>query len=393
MHATGHIKLAKRKRGDQWYVKYRRPDGRQVERKLGQAWTGNGRPLAGYYTQRTAEEALQAILTDLRRGVGAKDGAGATFSDAAAEYLRYVEQVRQIGAVTVRDYKGVINGYLLPEFGEKPIESITPDMIDAYKEKLITEGRLSNRVIVRHLTVLHGVFKRAGRVWGLERNPASADLVERPKVVYTGEYRAYEPEEVELLGAHAHDEQDAAIFRTAAYTGLRQGECLALCWRDVDFVTGLLHVRRNYTNREEKIPKGRRVRSVPMTPHVVDTLARLKERGYLTEDDDLVFCNTAGDYLCAWGLRRRYYKAVKAAGLRRLVFHDLRHTFGTHAVRKLDGYAVQSYMGHQHYSTTQRYLHHKPRREDAQKLADAFVSPTISRTETHPSELSATQSN
>jgi integrase len=391
--ATGHVKLAKRKRGDQWYAKYRRPDGRQVERKLGPAWTGNGRPPAGYYTRRTAEEALQAILTDLRRGIGTDDGPGATFADAAAEYLRYVEHVRQVGAVTVRDYRGVIDGYLLPAFAEKPIESITPDMIDSYKEKLITEGRLSNRVIVRHLTVLHGVFKRAGRVWGLERNPASADLVERPRLVYTGEYRAYEPEEVELLAANAHDEQDAAIYRTAAYTGLRQGECLALRWRDVDFVTGLLHVRRNYTKGEEKVPKGKRVRSVPMTPHVVDTLARLKERGYLTDDDDLVFSNTAGDHLCAMGLRRRYYKAVKAAGLRRLVFHDLRHTFGTHAVRKLDGYAVQSYMGHAHYSTTQRYLHHKPRREDAQKLADAFVSPTVSRTETDSNELSATEHN
>jgi integrase len=246
MRATGHVKLAERKRGDQWYVKYRRPDGRQVERKLGPAWTGNGRPPVGYYTRRTAEEALQAILTDLRRGVGTNDATGATSADAAAEYLRYVEQVRQVGVVTVKDYRGVINGYLLPAFGEKSIESITPDMIDSYKEKLISEGRLSNRVIVRHLTVLHGVFKRARRVWGLERNPASADLVERPKVVYTGEYRAYEPDEVELLASHAHDEQDAAIFRTAAYTGLRQGECLALRWRDVDFVTGLLHVRRKH---------------------------------------------------------------------------------------------------------------------------------------------------
>jgi integrase len=299
--ATGHVKLAKRKRGDQWYVKYRRPDGRQVERKLSPAWTGNGRPPAGHYTRRTAEEALQAILTDLRRGIGAEDGTGATFAQAATEYLRYVEHVRQVGTVTVKDYRGVIDRYLLPTFGDEPIESITPDMIDSYKEKLIVEGRLSNRGIVRHLTVLHGVFKRAGRVWGLERNPASADLVERPKVVYTGEYRAYEPEEVELLARHAHDERDAAIYLIAAHTGLRQGECLALRWRDVDFVTGLLHVRRNYTSREEKVPKGKRVRSVPMTPHVVDTLARLKERGYLTEDDDLVFSNTAGDHLCAWG--------------------------------------------------------------------------------------------
>ena len=115
---------------------------------------------------------------------------------------------------------------------------------------------------------------------GPRRNPASADLVERPKVVYTGEFDALRAAtRSKLLARAAHDGQDAAIYRTAAYTGLRQGELLALRWRDVDLVTGLLHVRRNYTEPGEKMPKGKRVRSVPMTPHVVDTLARLKDRG------------------------------------------------------------------------------------------------------------------
>ena len=311
-NATGHVKLVQRKRGDQWYAKYRRPDGRQVERKLGPAWTGNGRPPAGYYTRRTAEEALQAILTDLRRGVGGSDGTGATFADAATEYLRFVEHVRQVGAVTVKDYRGVINGYLLDEFGDQPIDAITPDTIDAYKEKLITEGRLSNRVIVRHLTVLHGVFKRAGRVWGLERNPASADLVERPKVVYTGEFDTLDRDELEALGRAAHDRQDAAIYRRLHRPEAR--ELLGLRWRDVDLVAGLVHVRRNFTGGVEKMPKGKRVRSVPMMPRVADELARLKDRGYLTDDGDLVFSNTAGDHLDAWALRRRFYKALERAG-------------------------------------------------------------------------------
>jgi hypothetical protein len=42
-------------------------------------------------------------------------------------------------------------------------------------------------------------------------------------------------------------------------------------------------------------------------------------------------------------------------------------------ITKLDAHAVQSYTGHQRYSTTQRYLHHKPRREDAAKIAEAFA--------------------
>jgi len=286
---------------------------------------------------------------------------GATFADAAREYLRYVEDVKKIDTATVKDYRGVINGYLLAEFGDKQLEAVTPDLIDVYKERLIAEGRLSSRVIVRHLTVLHGVFKRAKRVWKLTENPASADLVERPKVTYTGEFDTFTRDEIELLATAAHDAQDAAVYRTAAYTGLRQGELLALRWGHVDFVGGLLHVRRNFTDGREKVPKGKKVRSVPMVPEVLDTLGRLKERAYLTVDDDLVFCNTAGSYLDHAALRRRFYRTLEAAGLRRIRFHDLRHHFGSMAITVLDPYAVQSYMGHAHYSTTQRYLHHQPR--------------------------------
>jgi integrase len=280
--------------------------------------------------------------------------------------------VRKIDITTVKDYRGVIDAYLLGEFGDEPLDAITPDTINAYKEKLISDGRLSNRVIVRHLTGPHGIFKRAKRVYGLERNPASADLVERPKLIYTGEFDTFAGEEVELLATAAADEQDATIYRTAAFTGLRQGELLALRWADVDFVAGLLHVRRNFTDRREKMPKGKRVRSVPMIPAVVDSLARLKERGHLSKDDDLAFCNTAGEHLNAWSPRRRYYQALEDAGLRRIRFHDLRHCFGSAAITKLDPYAVQCYMGHQHYSTTQRYLHHRPRPQDARALHEAF---------------------
>ena len=158
----------------------------------------------------------------------------------------------------------------------------------------------------------------------------------------------------------------------SAFTGLRQGELLALRWRHVDFFTNLVHVEGNYTDRTEKIPKGKRVRSVPMIPEAVDALARLKERDNLTGDDDLVFCDVVGGYLDAWKMRRHFYAAIDRAELRRIRFHDLRHAFGSIAITVLDPHAVQSYMGHKHYSTTQRYLHHKPRPQDAQRLHEAF---------------------
>ena len=182
-------------------------------------------------------------------------------------------------------------------------------------------------------------------------------------------------------------QQDAAVYTVAAFTGLRQGELLALRWADVDFVDGLLHVRRNFTGGIEKVPKGKRVRSVPMMPAVIDVLAGLKERREFAADADLVF-SRAGGHVNHDDLRRRYYAAVEPAGLRRLRFHDLRHAFGSAAITKLDPHAVQSYMGHQHYTTTQRYLHHRPRWDDAAKLAEAFAAGTNSGT-----KLDATERN
>lgn len=56
---TGHVFRVERKRGPVWYAKYRLPDGRQLQKKLGPAWTERGRPPAGYFTKRLAEDWLR----------------------------------------------------------------------------------------------------------------------------------------------------------------------------------------------------------------------------------------------------------------------------------------------------------------------------------------------
>jgi integrase len=378
---TGHVKLRRGKNGAVWYLRYRLPDGQQRQRRLGDLCEGPGRPPDGHYTRRTAKEALEETLVKARKGelpeqaaereARAKEG---SFAGAADEYLRFVEQVRKIDDKTVRDYRSICERYLIPRFGDRPIGSITADDIDEYKERLIAEQRLSNRSVVRVLTVAHGVFKRAARTHGLQVNPASADLVERPQVAYTGEFVAYTGDQIQLLAAHAHDAQDAALFVTAAYTGLRQGELLALTWADVDLVDALVHVKRNYTDRRLKTPKGKKTRSVPLAPTVVDRVARLKNRDHFTADDDLVFCNSTGGHLDSWALRRRYYRAVDRAGLDRIRFHDLRHTFGSQVIRQLDQHSVQSLMGHQHATTTARYTHFQPKPADAAAIERAFAA-------------------
>jgi hypothetical protein len=101
---TGHVFRVERKRGPVWCAKYRLPNGRQVQRKLGQAWTGRGRPAAGYFTKRLAENWLRDTLDAARRGT--LPGAvrtGATFADAAEEWLRYVAEDRHVKPSTLTD--------------------------------------------------------------------------------------------------------------------------------------------------------------------------------------------------------------------------------------------------------------------------------------------------
>ncbi len=93
--ASGHVFRRDGKRGPVWYAKYRLPDGRQAQKRIGPAWTGKGRPADGHFTKRTAEAWLRELLHEAERGtLPGATRTGATFADAAAEWLRYVEHDR-----------------------------------------------------------------------------------------------------------------------------------------------------------------------------------------------------------------------------------------------------------------------------------------------------------
>jgi integrase len=366
--ASGHVFRVERKRGPVWYAKYRLPDGRQVQRKLGPAWTARGRPPAGYFTKRTAEAWLDDVLAQARRGeLPGMVATGATVADAAAEWLRWAEHDRACKPSTLSDYR-LTAARITRDLGELRLEDVTPELLDRWKGTLTA----SNRTVAKYLVVLYGIFRRAMKVWGLPRNPA-AD-VERPRFRVSDDIDAFSPEEVHALVRAAGSEQDACLYLTAAFTGLRLGELLALQWRDVDFAGEAIRVRHSYNvHGGVGTPKSGKVRSVPMVPEVARALARLGERDWFTGDEDLVFAGDLGKYLDASALRDRYKAALDRAGLRRLRFHDLRHTFGTLAVKRAEIPAVQAWMGHAHVGTTMRYIHHRDRGDEAKLLAEAFA--------------------
>jgi integrase len=166
---TGHVFRVDRSRGPVWYAKYRLPDGRQVQRKVGPAWTDRGRPPAGWFTKRMAETWLRDVLDEARRGtLPGTIRSGATFADAAAEWLRYIEEDRERKPSTLRDYRSVLEHRLLPVFGSMPIEEISPAAIERWRTSITG---VSNRTKNNLLIVMHGIFRRAQTVYGLAANP------------------------------------------------------------------------------------------------------------------------------------------------------------------------------------------------------------------------------
>jgi integrase len=373
---TGHVLLLQRQRGPVYYMKYRLGDGRQVMKLLGPAWTERSRPPAGYYTKRTAEEELNGLLADARRGTlpDSRARSGRTFGDACMEWLRYVEHDRQRAPSTVSDYTNVVTASMFPEFGrDTPIEKITTERIEEWRERLLDEGELSRRTIQKMLVLLHGLLKRAKRRKWITTNPA--EDVERVTVRRSGDFNVLSPVEVEAVARAAGNTQDAAIFKVAAFTGLRLGELRALRWRDVDFAKQTVHVRGSYTHNLQGPPKSGKVRSVPLIDQASTALDGLSTREHFTEPDDLVFCSETGDHLPDKPIRTAFYDALTAAGLggKRdgddpIVFHDLRHTFGTLAVEAWPLHDVQAYMGHADIQTTMIYVHHTPKTAAADAL-------------------------
>ncbi len=371
---SGHVFKREGKRGGVWYAKYRLPDGRQVQARIGPHWSDRKQaPPAGSYTKTSARAWLDDTLAKARRGeLPGMVRTGTTFSVACDEWLAY-KRDRKVKLSTQIDYEHMVDR-MKKVFGERfrqrlKLEEVTQETVEEFRDALIGE-ELSDRTVNKYLTVLHGIFVWAQRRYRLPSNPVTN--VERRPHAKRGNIDVFSREEILALVRAADSKQDGTIYLTAAFTGLRLGELLALRWRDVDFTNSAVHVRQSFTNGRVDTPKSGQERTVPMADEVAKALARLGQRESHRAEDDLVFCGTNGGHLAGHRLRDRYKAALKKAGLRELRFHDLRHTFGSNAIRTADSREVMEWMGHQDLATTQRYLQFKPRRDAARRISAAF---------------------
>ena len=288
----------------------------------------------------------------------------------------------RLSPTTARRYEQIVALYLLPEFGNRPIGAITHEAVQRYVNRLATDPSIAPGTVRNVYAVLRNAMNKAVRM-GLARvNPCTAiDLPRSPReemlFLTAGEVAAV---------ADAITGYYKTLVYTAAYTGLRAGELLALQRQDVDLLRGTLHVRRALKDVGGRLSFG------PTKTYATRTIALprfLREMlgEHLAQPlsggngpDALVFPSQTGLPLRHQLFYRRHFKpAVRRAlppGKHGLRFHDLRHTCAALSIAAgAHPKLISARLGHSSVTITlDRYGHLFPSVEEAlaEKLDAAF---------------------
>ena len=232
-------------------------------------------------------------------------------------------------------------------FGTKTFREMSPLLIEKFKrdrrESITRREKVRSPASVNHeLTLLSKIFNLAIDYKVTDSNPCTK--VKKYKLD-NKRYRYLLPEEeprlmAALSGPRAHLKP---LVIVAIGTGMRQSEQLRLTWDRVDFSRRVLILTKTKTKDRE----------VPMNPEVVKTLFALQSR---SNGQDYVFVNERTKTRIK-EVKKAFGTALKIAGIKGLVWHDLRATFGTRLGEAgYDAFTIAALMGHSQIQTTARYV-------------------------------------
>jgi len=351
-----------------------RVGGRQVMRRLGPVRTPGTRD---GLTKSQAEAKLRKVMSDV---TAAPVTERMTVVEVADRLLTHLA-VKGRKPSTLRAYKSKLAAQINPRLGHRPVARVTRDEVEAFMTGLARDGRAPHYAS-NCLGFLHSIFEHAVRNDWATSNPCRYVEAPRSLEVDTA-IRFLDSTEVEALLAAVPDGDygrvQRVLYLAAVMTGMRQGELLALRWRDVDWRAQRIRVSRNYVRGEFGTPKSRRgSRSVPLADRLGGELDRLHRASAYQGDDDLVFANPrTGKPMNGHTLTKAFQRALEAAGVRRVRFHDLRHTFGTRtAGAGVAMRTLQEWMGHRDFRTTLIYADYAPGAHEVDLVNDAFSDHT-----------------
>lgn len=314
-------------------------------------------------TRAGAEEALRRAVNEalegkpLRPQPAPKATPAPTVEEVAKIFIAASETSNKHSAV--KSKRQILRDHILPAMGALPITAVDYAIIEDFKNSVAQ--RVGAKTVNNILTVLRRMLVVASK----RKLVPSVPEIEWLKV---GEpdFDFLDFDEADRLIAAA-DREWRTMIVIAARTGMRQGELLGLRWEDADLVAGQVVVRQAIVRGLVTTPKNRKPREIPLSR---EALTALKVERHLR--GPLVFCNDAGRALTNGACKHPLWRACRRAGLRRIGWHVLRHTFASHLVMLgVPLKVVQELMGHATIQMTMRYAHLAPvAKRDAVGLLD-----------------------
>jgi integrase len=332
-------------------VNFQHPDGRRVRI----------RKVSPVQTRRGAEQYERELRASLLAGTyGRKEEEPVPLF---AEYVKqftsdYVKCTNKPSEVQTK--ADIFRVHLLPAFGHLRLDEINARRIDGFTSAQY-DKKYNPKTINNQLACLRRALVIAKR-WGLLRDLPCITALKTadPEIDF------FSFEEVERLLRNARAE-DRAMVVVAVRTGMRLGELRGLRWGDLDLKAGRLVVRQSLTRQQFGTPKSGRSREIPLS---TDTVKALQAHRHLR--GELVFCREDGKPLGKDQCNEILWRCCRLAGVRKVGWHLLRHTFASHlAMRGVSLRAIQMLLGHSTVQMTERYAHLSPDvRRDAVELLD-----------------------
>ncbi|PYI54491.1 site-specific integrase [Paenibacillus flagellatus] len=341
----------------------------------------------GFKTKKDAEAAQRDLLKELERGLDLQ-ASKTLYKDFMHDWLE--DKKASVKGRTLNTYRALVNNHILPMrkneqgkevgLGELALSEITPRHIQNLYNYLRENGSLSGENIQKVHTIINESLKKAAGWDMIIKNPAA--VVDRPKAEM-GEMLFWTDEEAHQFLAAAREDRYYTAFLLAVTTGMRQGELLGLRWQDVDLKSRTISVRQILSHDGKSLEHGAKtasgIRSIGIDRVTAVELEKLQRRMKLEkmhhrdiyEDHDLVICTAHGTPVSPRNLNRSFYRLIEKAGVKKIRFHDLRHS---HVVMLLkmreNNKRIAERMGWASVKMLDRYSHITPHMQ--QETADAF---------------------
>lgn len=372
----GLVKGSVKEEGSSWYYVVtlgKKPNGKPNQKKK-----------RGFRTEKEAYKALNKVVYEYEAGLYVEPSK-MLYRDLLKKWLEHKKRIVQTS--TYIAYEIYVKKHIIPALGHYQLSKIKPLNIIDFYNMLYEEANLSGTSVQKIHTSIKDSLTFACKMELISKNPA--DSLDRPKREEK-EIEVWDISEVKHFLEVSKDDPFYIVYHLALMTGMRQSEILGLRWKDIQMESKKISIKQVMCNFEKKPKPGAKTkagkRMIKIGEETIQELLKHKRKqekdislaGDMYNNQDLIACTSIGTRINPSNLRRSFFRQIKNANMKKIRFHDLRHSHATICLTlNMHPKIVQERLGHSNVKITlDTYSHVLPnlQSEAVDKISKAIFN-------------------